>query len=42
MSEREFWSSTPREMMALIAVHDQINNPDSKKKQPVAYIDQVM
>ena len=41
MSELEFWRSTPREMMALVDVHCQINDPD-KKEEPIIGIDQVL
>lgn len=42
MSNKEFWKTTPREMLALIDVHCQIHDPDRKKEEPIAFIDQVM
>ena len=42
MSETEFWKTTPREMLALVDIHCQINDPDKKKEGPTAFIDQVL
>jgi len=42
MGEDEFWRSTLREIMALIRVHNEVNDPKRKKKRPMAFIDQVL
>lgn len=42
MGENEFWRSTLREIMALIRVHNEVNDPKRKKKKPMKFIDQVL
>jgi hypothetical protein len=41
-SEQEFWYSTPREICALMAVHNEVNNPKKNDdwNTPTGYIDQ--
>jgi len=41
MGKEEFWKSTLREIMALVRVHNEVNDPKRKKKKPMVFIDQV-
>jgi len=44
MSDRQFWhETTPRKLVALLRVHNEIHNPELKQnKQVFGYIDQVL
>ncbi|MBP3905750.1 MAG: hypothetical protein J6D47_05975 [Peptostreptococcaceae bacterium] len=46
MSEEEFYSATPKKLFKLAEIHNEINNPNSSKKQKTnksegKYIDQI-
>lgn len=41
MSEQEFWKTTPRILDALVSVHAEVNDPESRPKNKKGYIDEI-